>query len=116
LWDYTSQADRVTMLDGVEAGITALMTDTVEYPHAARYLLSPPISDIARPASHLLRIDQSRKWVDAFFTVERAGAHRLLEVKQPPLSWLADDESPMSITFEYEAEHTSGTHSAHTAK
>jgi hypothetical protein len=102
--DYTSQAERISMLNRVAPAMAAAVADSVEYPSALRYLQSSPMSDIARPSSLLLRTIHHRAWVDAFFSHERAGAHRILDVCPPRLNLLED--SPMTIEFAYEDEST----------
>jgi hypothetical protein len=96
--DYITLADRLKMLKGLEEGI-ALM-NAVQSP----YLVTPPIEDIIRRLSHLLRAAHHQKWVDAFFNHERAGACSELKVQRSAFSCLAYEESEMAITFAYDAE------------
>jgi hypothetical protein len=102
IFDYISHAERVAILDSVAPAMIAEMSDPVEYPSASRYLLAPAIGDVTRPTVFLLRAKYHRKWIDAFFARKHAGAHRIEEVRQPTLNWLALEESSMTIAFAYE--------------
>jgi hypothetical protein len=118
--DYTMLPTVVStsILDDVMPWITAAMSDPVAYPSASVYLLSPPIADIRRLCAVQLREQHGRAWVDAFFSHDRAGPNRIINVHQPKLNWLSSKESRMAIEFTYEDEQPTAAASApqaHTA-
>jgi hypothetical protein len=114
--DYITQSERVAILNSFKPAIAAVIADPVAYPHAAQYLQPRPIGDIASASTFVLRAKYHRKWVDAFFSRERAGALRISAVHQPTLSLLIINEAVMAIEFEYQDAPTSAPTAVPSAK
>jgi hypothetical protein len=100
IYDYTDDTTRAAILDDIDATVMQVMSDSTHYPHAAEYLLIPPLDSVIVRSAFVLSRSMHRVWIDAYFSPTTV--HRLIEVQPPQYCTLSDNSLDVFLTFAYD--------------